>query len=432
MRLLAYFSRCFMAFFVWGWMVKTICHWYLSRLFRQNPPLILEKADTTEPEAPTHWLGYFEMYRHKFYYAASDMLFAVSTNPVSAHRAVSFLKEHSYRKRLGWRALRKTLLIYLQSFLEKHPDDYDYQFALPRIMEEMRNLKPTPSPSPNTIKTAYEMRLLGGMDARRIPQTHVSFFQAISEGRLADVKKALSEGLHPDIRNESLETPLMVAISNHRHDIAELLVESGADVNAMDRLEFTPLFRAVAGGQSQTAQMLLKAGANPNQKEGVYLNTPLMAAISKGHEEIAKLLIDGGADPWAESVFGEHAVSFTIGFHQMDILEYLLSKGLDLNHGGSRQVIPLHGAISCECPEAISLLIAAGADVNETGPTGSTPLMHAARMGDEQLVRILLNAGADIGLRDHDGRTALDWAAAEEIRHLLEERAQAKGKGGKA
>ncbi len=421
MRLLAYLSRCFMAFFVWGWMGKTICHWYLSRLFKRNPALPLEKSST---ENPTHWLGYFEMHRHKFYYAASDMLFAVSTNPVIAHRAVSFLKEHSCRKRFGWRVLRKTLLIYLQSFLEKHPDDYDYQFALPRIMDQLRNVKPLPTPPQKTPGKPYQMPALGGVDLRGIPQAHVNLFEAISEGRLADVKKALSEGVHPDIRNESLETPLMVAISNHRHDIAELLVESGADVNAMDRLEFTPLFRAVAGGQSQSAQMLLKAGANPNQKEGVYLNTPLMAAVSIDHEEIAKALIDAGADPWSESVFGQHAVSFAIGFHRMDILEYLLSKGLDLSHGGSRQVIPLHGAIGYECPEAVTLLITHGGDVNEMGPTGGTPLMHAARIESEELVRILLDAGADISLKDYEGRTALDWAATEEIRHLLEEKSQ--------
>lgn len=412
-----FLSRYLMAVIVWGWMLKTFFRWYVVRLFKKSVDLPLQR----ERETPTHWLGYFERNRQKFYQASLFLLFVVSTDPTAAHRSISFLKEHSRRRRLGWRAMRKTLLIYIQHYIDKHPDQSGHKYALQRISKQLRSIKTDPN-SPDVNPPTYsEMPPLGGVDIRTIPQSQVDFFQAVTEGRITDIKKALSEGIPPNIRDESLETPLMVAVLKKNYDIAELLVASGADVNAMDRLEFTPLYCAVGSGQEEMTRMLLHAGANPDQKEGICLSTPLLVAINMNYERIAKMLVDGGADLWSEDLFGEHALSISMRDEHLTMLDYLLSKGIDVNQRDNRMGPLLHSAVARSSHRAITRLIDEGANVNGQNDWGLTPLMFAAWQGDEKLVKLFLDAGADTSLKDHNGLTALDRAKTDEVKRLLQE-----------
>ncbi|KAK8052649.1 Ankyrin repeat domain-containing protein 50 [Apiospora saccharicola] len=78
-------------------------------------------------------------------------------------------------------------------------------------------------------------------------------------------------------------------------DVARLLIERGADVNAADKDRRTPLTWALDRGYVNIARLLIERGADVDvaSKDGW---TPLTRALNKGYVDIAKLLIEQGAD----------------------------------------------------------------------------------------------------------------------------------------
>lgn len=56
-----------------------------------------------------------------------------------------------------------------------------------------------------------------------------------------------------DPRDEDHRTPLMIAVQQHSLKIIKLLLDSGADINAVDNQGYTPFILAADTGQIETA-----------------------------------------------------------------------------------------------------------------------------------------------------------------------------------
>ena len=82
----------------------------------------------------------------------------------------------------------------------------------------------------------------------------------------------------------------------NRGDLAGVQAEldKGANVNAK-MWRRTPLHSATAGGHTEIAELLIDIGADVNANEDYGL-TPLHLAAKYGHREVAELLIAKGAD----------------------------------------------------------------------------------------------------------------------------------------
>jgi ankyrin repeat protein len=93
-------------------------------------------------------------------------------------------------------------------------------------------------------------------------------------------------------------TPLHFACFFGHPDIAEFLLDRGAEVDAVARndLGVTPLQSAAAGGHTRAAELLLHAGADVHPAHPLGF-TPLHSAAANGDSATAELLLDHGADP---------------------------------------------------------------------------------------------------------------------------------------
>jgi cytohesin len=74
-------------------------------------------------------------------------------------------------------------------------------------------------------------------------------------------------------------------------------------VNAKDDIGKTPLHQAAREGHKEIAELLIEKGADVNAKGWKGL-TPLHFATSRGHKEIAELLIAKSANVNAKNDFG--------------------------------------------------------------------------------------------------------------------------------
>jgi ankyrin repeat protein len=87
------------------------------------------------------------------------------------------------------------------------------------------------------------------------------------------VAALLAAGCDVDIRNKSDHTGSMDETALHcaafwdRYDIANLLIEAGADVNALAEQKHTPLHEAARMANAKLAELLLEHGANANAQD---------------------------------------------------------------------------------------------------------------------------------------------------------------------
>jgi len=204
------------------------------------------------------------------------------------------------------------------------------------------------------------------------------------------------------------KTALALSIFNGNYDVASLLVDRKTDVNKADAQRFTPLFWAVDRRNMETApnfpwmvtvdplpliRKLLDAGANPNalvnntprarMREGsprIVFATALMRAAFAADLELVKLLLARGADASIISRDGETMVS--------------AAAGLAFIHGYHR------GKAPAERLEVVKLFVGLGNDVNQADDYGITPLMAAGNYGDVPIIQYLIDAGADLAAHD--------------------------------
>jgi prepilin-type N-terminal cleavage/methylation domain-containing protein len=146
--------------------------------------------------------------------------------------------------------------------------------------------------------------LIAFLNPVRTPSADLLDFAAL-DGDVIEARRLIENSLGNVNRHGNMgRTPLHYAASHGHKDVAELLIEKGAEVDAKDiRLE-TPLHYAVCSsydvakshcGQIDVVRLLVANGADPNakDKEG---RTPLSYAEDAGYGDIAALLIAHGAD----------------------------------------------------------------------------------------------------------------------------------------
>ncbi|VDO65046.1 unnamed protein product, partial [Haemonchus placei] len=79
----------------------------------------------------------------------------------------------------------------------------------------------------------------------------------------------------------------------------------------------------------------------------------------------------------------------------------------------------LHWAIDSGCDKVIQFLISKGADVNAVDPEGNTPLHFAAYCHREAAAEVLISKGADRMARNSDGQTASEACDEPALRAIL-------------
>jgi uncharacterized protein len=152
--------------------------------------------------------------------------------------------------------------------------------------------------------TSAAMQALYGGDRGRgealLTAGRETIFEAAAFGRVGRLEELLSE--QPDlVRSWSDDgfTPLHLACFAGGAETSRLLVERGADLEALARASFAqvrPLGTAAFARDRESARVLLEAGADPNGRgEGGF--TPLHSAAQNGDLELVRLLLRFGADP---------------------------------------------------------------------------------------------------------------------------------------
>ena len=137
-----------------------------------------------------------------------------------------------------------------------------------------------------------------------MPKTNYALYDAIQSNDVTTVHRILDSGADVNISSNNF-TPLHASVYWGRRDIAELLLNKGADVNAKTKTGMTPLMLATFGGNPFMVELLLNKGADISASDSK-TNTAISLAACRGHKEAMVMLMAKGAQMTAQDmlVFG--------------------------------------------------------------------------------------------------------------------------------
>lgn len=269
-------------------------------------------------------------------------------------------------------------------------------------------------------------------------------------------------------------TPLHWAAKEGDLELAKVLLECGASLEAVDRLGRTPLQwvlpRAGYADLGEMTRFLLSTGAGHSLEDAIARGTPehvrawldrgtapgvrladggsaLGMAAERGGPAVVRLLVEAGANPDGEPFDARSPLVRALAGRRTEVVEILLGAGADPERGGSDGILPLdehvervrihapleggpcgdlliaHGArptpqwaVVRDDPGVLAEALSRGWEVDRLaargrGTRGDTALVLAAHADRPRMVAALLAAGADPSLPGELGRTPLHAAA---------------------
>jgi uncharacterized protein len=230
-----------------------------------------------------------------------------------------------------------------------------------------------------------------------------AILQSSRDGDVSAVKRLLC-GDPSLVRatDEYCKTPLHWAAQHDHCDIAEMLLDAGADLEATTSWGATPLDWAATMGSTKVADLLLARGAQ---------GMNLVAAASLGKLDLVRRILDSGTpltSPAKRVVAPEPNDEL--------VADSARAKGDVISEA-------FYGACRNGHTAVAAVLLERGADVNAKGILGGTGLHWAAINGHKDTVAFLVARGADLSIRDAKfDSTPEGWAAEgkhDEVRDLL-------------
>lgn len=241
------------------------------------------------------------------------------------------------------------------------------------------------------------------------------FCRLCESGSIEDITSALKSWGYATAKDKSGKTPLMCAAEKNADErVIQLLIDYGADVNAVTEKKSSALHFAGDNTNPKVAEILVKAGANL-EAVNIYGNTPLMSAalLQKDNTATINALIKAGANVNASPGFSYtengHSLGgkFTVLIRavasgKIENVRAVLDAGVRINEStivimddNSVETTALTQAIAGRFEDIVKLLIERGAYVNVTEMNKEvTPLDIAYRGGNQVIIQMLRKAGA--------------------------------------
>jgi ankyrin repeat protein len=257
-------------------------------------------------------------------------------------------------------------------------------------------------------------------------------FYAASYGH-AELAQALVEhGADIEIAGKEGLTPLMIAAGNGRLGVVQYLIDAGASIDHQDVNDDDALVHAAEANHLDVVNELILT----NKISGERMGIAMICAAAKFHQEIAELLILNQANLFA-LLEGDPVWRWTQG-ETLNIINNAIANKIKVGditaedlaniakikkealdswkdadgNGFAHLAVQMPDNKQDQAVKLIKALKGAGANLDVENGQGLTPLMLAAQNGKGEVVSTLIDAGVDVNKKNSGGYTALMFAAA--------------------
>ncbi|XP_036441981.1 B-cell lymphoma 3 protein [Colossoma macropomum] len=149
-----------------------------------------------------------------------------------------------------------------------------------------------------------------------------------------------------DSRNYEGLTPLHLAVQDGNKKLAKMLLDSGADINAVDiKSGRSPLIHAVENNCMEMVNFLIENGCNVNA-QSYSGNTALHSACGRGEVEAVRVLLKNGADSSLKNYHNDTAVMVAKNKKVSDVLRGKTTRGHTLKTQHSFNGAPSPNSLS--------------------------------------------------------------------------------------
>jgi ankyrin repeat protein len=198
-----------------------------------------------------------------------------------------------------------------------------------------------------------------------------------------------SDAMTDPTRQQILQEALAYACMNGRIEVAKLLLGRGAEINGTARvasMEVTPLHCAAWAGWTEMAESLVERGADVNRLDPTHESTPIGWAKYCHHPEVVELLLRD------ESKLD---MVNAIEFNRIDRVKTLLGDNdPDRVYPPGEPGVLLRASAYHGHAAIVEYLLERGADSNLACSDGRTPLYWAIDQKHEDVAKILKRYGA--------------------------------------
>ena len=230
------------------------------------------------------------------------------------------------------------------------------------------------------------------------------------------MRAALADGADVTATDETEATALVLAAYGNHVDVARLLVEAGADVNHKDVTEQSAYLISTSevGDDPRLLDLMLASGARVQAKDS-FNGTGLIRAAERGFPVIIDRLLDAGIQVDHVNELGWTALHEAVILGRgtepyVRVVRRLVDAGADVALPSQRDgVRPVEHAERRGFTRIAAILREAARDM-----TPDTRLLRAAADGSVAAVEAALADGADLEARDERDRTALLLAATRD------------------
>lgn len=234
------------------------------------------------------------------------------------------------------------------------------------------------------------------------------------------VKLLAAKGADLEAKDQEGRTALIKAATRGDVGVAGALVESGANVNGVDKKGTSALLYSLdrennaygdeiatlPGRRAEITRRLLLAKSLDVNAQNTDGETALLRAVRLANAELVKALLARGGNPNRSDVFGDTAVTLAYSGDNTEIAQLLplprAFKGQPINVLNAF----LRAAVGKQDEAKVKELLAAGADPNHEYAIDYTHkditnrvLVVAASMGHTGIVQLLLDGGADVNAK---------------------------------
>lgn len=241
----------------------------------------------------------------------------------------------------------------------------------------------------DTLRSFGAAQWGGGAPSVEIKEHDQRLCDACRIGDFEAAKKALDEGANASVQFRLALgeiTPIFLCASKGYKDIAEILIQNGAQIGRkMDFDGTICLHHAASNDQAEMCDFLISAGCSAKSTDKLG-RTPLMDAAEIGSIKVIDVLVENGAEVNAEDREHHTALSYCIDFVSKKEPKFFEA--------------------------AVRLVTQHKANPNYAGKFANRTLLHcAAAQGKLDLVKQLVEVNkAALRVYDNEGKTPIKYA----------------------
>ena len=254
---------------------------------------------------------------------------------------------------------------------------------------------------------------------------------ATAAGSFECLKVLLEYGASINDKNRYGETSLIIAALYRELKCLELLLKHNACIDVKDNIGMTALMHASARGSTECMKVLINCDAKLDviDDNGDDVLIKALSGHMDDNGDCSLFLIKAGCLISQENKEGKTPLMIAIWYYQIDVINELIARGVNVNYCNKNNVNALWIAadhkdvnllkilinaeanpnigrpalVNCvsqrHCSVAcVKMLLEAGADINSDDIHCGTMMLRAAKVGNPEIVKIALNAGAKINI----------------------------------